>query len=348
MNLDTQKMLDWYDDTARVFPWRVSPCDKAKGITQDPYRVWLSEVMLQQTTTVTVRSYFEIFIKKWPTVEALASARDEDILEQWAGLGYYARARNLIKCARYVSQELNGVFPHKIEDLLLLPGVGPYTAAAIAAIAFDVPAVVVDGNIERVISRKEAILEEISKSRPEIAKCASVYTPENRPGDYAQALMDLGATVCTPRNPSCSVCPWNECCKGYSLGIQSTLPRKAPKKIKPTRFGYAFTVRGPSKEWGLERRPDKGLLGGMEGVLTSEWLDEYPVFSPPFLSNWTFKGEIKHTFTHFHLFLKVYESEPLDISHWPNSLRVISDQEMNNLGIPTLMRKVVDKSSSSS
>ena len=234
-------VLDWYVTHARRLPWRSLP-----GEHPDPYHVWLSEIMLQQTTVATVGPYFRKFLDRWPNVVEMAAAPLDDILTAWAGLGYYARARNLHKCAITVAREHNGVFPGDMAELLALPGIGPYTAAAISAIAFGQPETVVDGNIERIISRLYRISTPLPAAKKEITEYAAKLTPRHRPGDYAQALMDIGAGICLPRNPKCSVCPVSGYCKAFATDDMESYPVKAPKKIKPTRRATIFWVRGVS------------------------------------------------------------------------------------------------------
>ena len=286
-------------------PWRVPPEDRKAGVAPDPYRVWLSEVMLQQTQVTTVTAYFQKFTRLWPDVHALASAPDEDILAAWAGLGYYARARNLIKCARIVSSELDGKFPDTEEGLLALPGIGPYTAAAIGAIAFDLPLTVLDGNVERVMARLHSEMEPLPGAKETLRSHAKVVTPLHRPGDYAQAIMDLGATICTPRNPACGICPWRDECRGRQKGIHESLPRKTPRATKPVRHGIAWVAMDTNGSILTERRPGKGLLGGMLAVPTTEWRERSPSGMPPVSGEWADIGEVRHTFTHFHLILRV-------------------------------------------
>jgi A/G-specific adenine glycosylase len=257
------QLLAWYDRHARTLPWRVLPDDRANGEITDPYRVWLSEIMLQQTTVQAVKPYFEAFTRRWPDVRALAEAHEEDVMKAWAGLGYYSRARNLKACAETVARDHGGVFPDTEAGLLALPGIGPYTAAAIAAIAFDRPAAVVDGNVERVISRLRAIETPLPAAKPEIRAATAELVPDDRPGDFAQATMDLGASLCSPKRPACALCPWVEACAAHLAGIAETLPKKAPKQAKPTRRGMAFVVTREDGAVLLRRRPPKGLLGGM-------------------------------------------------------------------------------------
>jgi len=298
-------LLAWYDAHARDLPWRVPPGSDAAA---DPYRVWLSEVMLQQTTVAAVRGYFATFTTRWPDVHALARAEDGAVMGAWAGLGYYARARNLLACARIVSRDLGGTFPGTEEGLLRLPGIGPYTAAAIAAIAFRRPAIVVDGNVERVMARLRAIDTPLPAAKAPIRDAAAALTPTARPGDYAQAVMDLGATICTPRAPSCMICPWRGICAARAAGIAERLPVKAPRKAKPTRRGHVYLARR-GDDWLLERRPDKGLLGGMLAFPTSDW-SAAPSDVPPLPGDWRVAGEVRHTFTHFHLILTVQTARP--------------------------------------
>ncbi|MEO1551745.1 MAG: A/G-specific adenine glycosylase, partial [Pseudomonadota bacterium] len=228
-------VLEWYDTHGRVLPWRVRPEDRARGVVVDPYKVWLSEIMLQQTTVAAVKSYYLTFTGRWPQVGDLARASDADVMAAWAGLGYYARARNLLKCARVVAQDLGGVFPDSQEALQALPGIGPYTSAAIAAIAFDRPATVLDGNVERVMARQHKVEMPLPASKEVLRAHAQARTPTQRAGDYAQAVMDLGATICTPRSPACGICPWRDPCAARRAGTAADLPKKTPKKKTPTR-----------------------------------------------------------------------------------------------------------------
>ncbi|MEZ5750619.1 MAG: A/G-specific adenine glycosylase [Paracoccaceae bacterium] len=274
-----EALLRWYDEAARVLPWRVPPVESRDGALPDPYHVWLSEVMLQQTTVATVRSYFQRFTQRWPTVQALAAADETDVMAEWAGLGYYARARNLIACARVVT-DLGG-FPRTREELRALPGIGDYTSAAIASIAFGQSETVVDGNVERVVSRLFAHDEPMPKATSALVRLAGRLTPAQRAGDFAQAMMDLGATVCTPRNPRCAVCPLGGFCKGFAAGIAAELPRKAPRKPKPTRRGFAYVATREDGAVLLETREPRGLLGGMPGWLCSAWVEDLPEPAPP-------------------------------------------------------------------
>ncbi|WP_425093068.1 A/G-specific adenine glycosylase [Tropicimonas sp. S265A] len=333
-------LLTWYDVHAREMPWRVGPSDRAAGVRPDPYRVWLSEVMLQQTTVAAVRSYFRTFTERWPTVAHLAAAEDADVMAAWAGLGYYARARNLLKCARVVAHDFGGVFPGTAEDLRRLPGIGPYTSAAIAAIAFDQPETVVDGNVERVMARLHAVETPLPTAKAGLTQLAADLTPGARPGDYAQAVMDLGATVCTPRNPACGICPLVHSCAGRAAGIAAELPRKLPKKTKPTRLGYVYVLRNSAGDWLLETRPDKGLLGGMLGWPTSDWVEEAPTEAPPLPADWHDpRAEVRHTFTHFHLrlALRVAVSDAV-----PERGAFVPASAFSPASLPTVMRKAFD------
>lgn len=333
-------LLDWYDANARVMPWRVGPQARAQGVRPDPYRVWLSEVMLQQTTVAAVRDYFHRFTMRWPTVTALAAAADEDVMGEWAGLGYYARARNLLKCARVVANDLGGQFPTTYQGFLALPGIGPYTAAAISAIAYDLPETVVDGNVERVMARLHDIHTPLPRAKPELTERAAALTPDTRPGCYAQAVMDLGATICTPRNPACGICPWRTPCQARANGTAPDLPRKEPKKPKPTRHGIAYIARRHDGAWLLERRPDKGLLGGMLGWPGSDWGDD-PQPAPPLQANWReLPAQALHTFTHFHLRLTVMVADTGDAN--PQTGQFLPSATFRPSDLPTVMRKAFD------
>ncbi|MEZ5674239.1 MAG: A/G-specific adenine glycosylase [Thalassovita sp.] len=334
-------LLNWYDRHARVMPWRVGPQDRAQGVRPDPYRVWLSEVMLQQTTVAAVRDYFHRFTARWPTVADLAGADDADVMGEWAGLGYYARARNLLKCARVVAHDLGGVFPDTRDGLMALPGIGPYTASAIASIAFNQPETVVDGNVERVMARLYDVHTPLPRAKPELTALAAGLTSQDRPGDYAQAVMDLGATICTPRSPACGICPWRDPCVARTAGTAATLPKKEPKKPKPTRHGIVYVARRDDGAFLLERRPDKGLLGGMLGWPGSDWNDA-PQPAPPLDADWReLPAQALHTFTHFHLRLTVMiatvgaQAQPQQGAFLPHATFRPSD-------LPTVMRKAFD------
>ncbi|MGY3412148.1 A/G-specific adenine glycosylase [Bradyrhizobium sp. GM5.1] len=336
-------LLQWYDRHRRRLPWRAPP-----GEASDPYRVWLSEIMLQQTTVKAVGPYFEKFVSRWPDVTALGRASQEDVLRMWAGLGYYSRARNLHACAVGVTREHGGTFPDTEVGLRALPGVGPYTAAAIAAIAFDRRTMPVDGNIERVVSRLFAVEEELPQAKPLIQELAATLLADSRAGDSAQALMDLGASICTPKKPACSLCPLNEGCTARALGTQDTFPRKAAKKSGALRRGAAFVVtRGD--ELLVRTRPEKGLLGGMTEVPGSDWLtgqdDAKAKRQAPELkglSRWQRKvGVVTHVFTHFPLELVVYTARVEARTRAPASMRWVPIATLADEALPNVMRKVI-------
>jgi A/G-specific adenine glycosylase len=340
-------LLDWYDRERRDLPWRYAP-----GKMADAYRVWLSEIMLQQTTVKTVIPYFQKFTKIWPTVKALAAADEEAVLQAWAGLGYYSRARNLHACAKRVVDDFDGEFPDGERDLQTLPGVGPYTAAAIASIAFGKQATPVDGNIERVVARLFAVREPLPNAKRELRDRAATLTPPRRAGDFAQAMMDLGATVCTPKRPSCLVCPLQEACEAHAFGLQAELPYRAAKPAKPVRRGIAFVAVSEDGKVLLRRRPDTGLLARMQEVPSTEWLDEMPVAgealrgAPVRADWWQAPGLVVHTFTHFRLELEVYRAvvpANAELTFWADHARCrwVSRAALPGEALPTLMRKVI-------
>lgn len=337
----SRTLLAWYDGHARDLPWRVGPRDRASGVRPDPYHVWLSEIMLQQTTVQAVRSYFIDFARRWPTVFDLAGAPEAEIMAAWAGLGYYARARNLIACARVVAGEFGGHFPDRAEDLIKLPGIGPYTTAAIAAIAFDRAETVVDGNVERVMARLYAIAEPLPASKPILRDRAATLTPDARPGDYAQAVMDLGATICTPKSPACGICPVAGECMARAAGIAAELPARSPKRAKPVRHGIAYVARDGSGAWLLERRPPRGLLGGTLGWPGTVWGETAPEEAPPFAATWHDRGaEVRHTFTHFHLILSLRLAQ-LD-RPGPDGFEALPAHGFDPRDLPSVMRKAHD------
>lgn len=304
-----RRLLDWYDSNARALPWRVGPADHARGVRQDPYKVWLSEVMLQQTTVPHATPYFLDFTRRWPNVTNLAAAPDAEVMAAWAGLGYYARARNLLACARAVAERHGGTFPDTEEALLALPGVGAYTAAAVAAIAFDRPANVVDGNVERVMARLHAVEAPLPEAKPELKALAARLVQDERPGDWAQALMDLGATICRPKQPLCDRCPVAEACSALAQGAPETFPRKLAKAERPRRRGVAYVLT-QGDAVGLVRRPDKGLLGGMLALPSSDWGERPAALAgAPAEARWRSVGSIEHVFTHFALTLEVMRAE---------------------------------------
>jgi A/G-specific adenine glycosylase len=305
-------LLDWYDRHHRDFPWRVPPAGRAEGKRPSPYHVWLSEIMLQQTTVQAVHPYFLKFIARWPDVATLAAADDEEILKAWAGLGYYSRARNLKKCAERIVCEHNGVFPGEEDTLKTLPGIGDYTAAAIAAIAFDRHAAVVDGNIERVAARLWRIAIPLPAAKVAIRQKMHEMTPLERPGDFAQAMMDLGATICTPKRPACGLCPPRGRCALAGLDEAELFPVKPPKKARPVRRGAAFVATDGRQAVLLRKRSGSGLLAGMTEVPTSNWTARRDgalgTAAAPFDGNWKMTGTVRHVFTHFQLRLDVYHA----------------------------------------
>ena len=342
-------LLAWYDRYRRKLPWRAPPGERA-----DPYRVWLSEIMLQQTTVRTVAPYYARFLARWGDVQALAAAPLDEVLKAWAGLGYYARARNLHACARAVVERHGGKFPQTEAALRDLPGIGAYTAAAIAAIAFDVPASPVDGNIERVIARLFAVTESLPSAKPELRRLARELTPQRRAGDFAQAMMDLGATICTPKKPACVFCPWNESCAGRAGGEAETLPRRIPKREGTLRRGAAFVVWRADGFVLVRTRPAKGLLGGMTEVPTTEWTPDFDEVSArqqaPRLGSskrrevvaWRrLTGIVRHVFTHFPLELSVYATEVPAATPAPEGMRWIPMADVAGEALPSLMRKVI-------
>lgn len=326
------QLLRWYDAHARLMPWRVGPAQRAGGVRPDPYHVWLSEVMLQQTTVAAVTAYFQRFVARWPTVADLAAAKDDEVMGEWAGLGYYARARNLLACARAVLRDHDGVFPETEEGLRSLPGVGPYTAAAVASIAFDLPAVVVDGNVERVCARLFALETPLPAAKPELVHLAGLLTPSVRPGDHAQAMMDLGATICSPRNPACGICPLRAFCAAQAAGIAAELPRKSAKPPKPVRQGVVWVARRSDGAVLVERREGRGLLGGMLGFPGDGW--DGAGGTVPMAANWRDAGEVRHTFTHFHLLLRV-----MTATTDGNPERGTFQRDFQPEDLPTVMRK---------
>lgn len=335
-------LLNWYDTHQRVLPWRTRA-----GQRPDPYHVWLSEIMLQQTTVATVGSYFVKFIGLWPRVQDLARADLDDVLTAWAGLGYYARARNLHKCARVVVEDYNGQFPDDVAALQKLPGIGPYTAAAVASIAFDKEATAVDGNVERVVSRMYGITNPLPDSKPDIRLKASGLTKDNvRPGDFTQAMMELGATVCTPKKPKCGLCPWQGSCRAYKDGNAESLPAKRPKAEKPTRYGVAFWYYTPKGAFFIRKRPETGLLGGMYEIPSTEWIGKKParkmqVQSMPYPAEGvSLSGTVRHTFTHFHLVLEIKVIKVAKQRDITGGVWIIPDR-IEDFALPTVMKKIV-------
>jgi A/G-specific adenine glycosylase len=346
MTPDPKSLLGWYDRHARKLPWRVSPRERARGIRPDPYRVWLSEVMLQQTTVAAVKPYFETFVGRWPDVAALAAAPRDDVMKAWAGLGYYARARNLKACAERVAGEHDGRFPETSAELRKLPGIGEYTAAAIAAIAFDEAVPVVDGNIERVIARLHAIDTPLPAAKPIIRERQAELTPRERAGDYAQAMMDLGATICTPKRPACSLCPWSEGCAAYRAGNPEAYPVRAEKAERPTRRGAAFVAFREDGAILLRLRPERGLLGGMSEVPGTGWSSQFNELSAtaeaPIEASWRQSGVVVHVFTHFRLELSVFRADVAMTSQAPSGAWWAAADAIPEEALPSVFKKAIE------
>ncbi|WP_295244332.1 A/G-specific adenine glycosylase [uncultured Brevundimonas sp.] len=336
IDLIRSRLLAWYDAHARSLPWRA-----AVGAPRtEPYRVWLSEVMLQQTTVPHATPYFHAFTMRWPTVSDLAAAHDAEVMGAWAGLGYYARARNLLACARAVAGQHGGVFPDTEAALLALPGVGAYTAAAVASIAFDRAANVVDGNVERVMARLFAVETPVPAARPELRRLAGLFVTDERPGDWAQALMDLGATVCRPKSPSCGTCPVAGECRGLATGDPAQFPIKTKKAERPHRRGIAYVLVDDQGRVAVETRPEKGLLGGMLGLPTSEWAIGEPAAPAPTEADWREAGAVEHVFTHFSLTLTVMTAR-VDAGGPYRWMPI----EAARAALPTVFAKALDRAS---
>jgi A/G-specific adenine glycosylase len=339
------ELLDWYDRHRRDLPWRAAP-----GVVPDPYRVWLSEIMLQQTTVTAVAPYFDRFVARWPDVRALAGAPLDDVLRAWAGLGYYARARNLHACAKAVVERCGGTFPATEVELGELPGIGPYTAAAIAAIAFGVRAAAVDGNVERVVARLHAVEEELPAAKPRLRALAARLVPSQRTGDFAQAMMDLGATICTPKRPACAVCPWMGACQARLRGDAAAFPYRAPKRTGELRRGAAFVALRADGCVLVRAREPRGLLGGMTEVPNTPWTADFDadaaLSAAPALARarpqWRrLPGVVSHVFTHFPLELTVYRAQvPAGIPA-PEGARWTPLAALGGEALPSLMRKVL-------
>ncbi|MFD1702295.1 A/G-specific adenine glycosylase [Methylopila henanensis] len=338
-------LLAWYDRNRRRLPWRAEAGERV-----DAYRVWLSEIMLQQTTVKAAGPYFLRFLARFPDVRALAAAPLDDVLKLWAGLGYYSRARNLHACAQAVVERHGGRFPAREAELLALPGVGPYTAAAIAAIAFDQPAVVVDGNVERVVARLFAVEEAMPAAKPKLRALAATIAPAERPGDFAQATMDLGATICTPKRPACALCPWDDPCLARARADQDSFPRKAAKAERPSRRGVAFWLERADGAVLVRSRPPKGLLGGMTETPTGRWAEDVDLAAPvaalaveaPVAARWRrLPGAVTHVFSHFALELAVLAAEaPMTLAAPPGA-RWAARNELDGEALPSVFRKVV-------
>ena len=339
----TKIILRWYDLNARNLPWRIKPSMSKKGILINPYHTLISEFMLQQTTVQTVIPYFNNFISKWPSIESLSKASTDDVLYEWAGLGYYSRAKNLLECSKIIQKKFNGNIPKKTEKLLELPGIGPYTAAAICSIAFNKPAVVIDGNVERVISRLFCIKEPIKLSKNKIYDLTKKISCKKRPGDFAQAVMDIGSTVCKKGNPRCMACPVSEYCVAKAENLLLQIPNKLKKKKNPVRYGLVFFSIFQKKYLILEKRPEKGLLAGMISLPTSDWKERKSLINFPkdFKNCFEIEGEINHSFSHFDLKLKVFFSE---INHIPERMKIEKISKLNLSNFPKLFQKVIKHS----
>ena len=331
-------LLAWYDRPRRALPGRALP-----GETGDPYAIWVSEVMLQQTTVAAVKPFYAHFLRTWPTVGDLAAANLDDVLRAWAGLGYYSRARNLHACARAVARDHGGRFPDTEEALRALPGVGAYTAAAVAAIAFNRPAAVVDGNVERVMTRLHAIASPLPGARPLVHARMAEATPASRPGDFAQAVMDLGATICTPRSPACAICPLMSDCAARRAGTQTLYPLRQPKTVRPARHGTVYYIRNDRGEVLVRTRPPMGLLGGMAELPGTAWVEGEPPADGPERAGYA--GRVKHVFTHFTLMLDVVV---VSSSRWKDLegefgpiVRWVPAPDLAREALPTLMRRAV-------
>jgi A/G-specific adenine glycosylase len=340
-----ERLLAWYDRHARVLPWRIGPAERRQGARPDPYRVWLSEIMLQQTTVKAVLPYFAAFARRWPDIETLAAAPESEVMAAWAGLGYYSRARNLIACARVIVSEHGGAFPRRAAELARLPGIGAYTSAAIAAIAFDEKIAVVDGNVERVAARHFAIAEPPPAGKEAVRAALAPLVPAGRPGEFAEALMDLGATICTPKRPACALCTLAAGCLARADGAPEAYPVKAPKRARPVRYGIAFVAVSADGAVLLRRRPPCGLLGGMAEVPGTDWREAPPAAHPrpPLAGEWSrLAVPVSHTFTHFELQLTVQvgripSGTPAPPGHWWAPLA-----RLEAAGLPSVMRKAVE------
>ncbi len=337
-----KSLLKWYAQEGRTLPWRIRPEDRAAGLAADPYEIWLSEIMCQQTTTTAASAYWHKFLRAWPAVQDLAAAPRDDILTAWAGLGYYARARNLHKCAGVVCADYGGVFPDNETGLLKLPGIGPYSAAAIASICYQEATNVVDGNVERVISRIFCVETMMPKAKAEIRVLAAGLADPKHPGDYAQALMDLGAHICKPKNPKCTLCPWQSECAAHKFGTMTDYPRRKAKTARPVRYGAVFFIEEAGHIW-LRQRPDNGLLGGMAELPGTDWTGEKPnvdiwLAQAPIKSNWQqVEGVVKHVFTHFTLYLTVFKGQ---VGPEKFEIRAAMNR-FDKYALPSLMRKAI-------
>ena len=346
MALISKILLKWYDENGRILPWRVSPKDFASGRTPDPYKVWVSEIMLQQTTVKTAIPYFQKFMKKWDCIDKLSHAEESDILAFWAGLGYYARGRNLLRCAKELRDRFNGKIPNNKKKLLSLPGIGEYTASAIRSIAFGEKEVVIDANIERVVCRLFKIERPVKQSKKDITKYASQLFPKFHSGDFAQALMDFANSVCKPKKPNCTQCPIASSCLSLELGLVESIPAKPIKKNIPIKKGYVFFIRVEPNKFLLERRPSKGLLGGLLGFPTTKWDLKKNDPTVPFKANYTYtKRVVTHQFSHFRLELEIVLAEIKNTRFINPRYLAVEYRKFDVLSLPTLMRKVYKQAS---
>ena len=340
---ETQALLDWYDANARQLAWRISPDQTKRGIFQYPYNTWLSEIMLQQTQVKTVDAYYRKFIRRWPSLNELAASDLEDVLKMWAGLGYYSRARNLKKCADLIAGEYGGEFPATAKELRTLPGIGAYTSAAIAAISFGEKIAVIDGNVERVMARRHEIATSLPTAKKQIGALVGLIVPKERPGDFAQAMMDLGATVCTPKNPACIKCPWQDNCGAYANSRQNFYPVKPPKKAKPLRRTAGFVLLNTKGQVFLRKRPQSVMLAQMSEIPSGDWSlhrdGAMGIDAAPIKAGWKNAGTLRHAFTHFSLEMKVYccvSQNPPTIEGWWVAKESVMDE-----ALPSLMKKAI-------
>ncbi|RCL01910.1 MAG: A/G-specific adenine glycosylase [Candidatus Tokpelaia sp. JSC188] len=340
----SSQLLNWYDRCHRILPWRITPVEQARGTKPDPYKVWVAEIMLQQTTVKAVKSYFTRFLSQWPDIKALSQASQDDVFKIWAGLGYYSRARNLKACADKIVANYNSCFPQTIEELRALPGIGEYTAAAIAAIAFNQPYAVVDSNVERVVSRLFHIRIALSAAKKEIRSYMQGITPHKRPGDFAQAMMDLGSSICTFKRPNCFICPLNDRCIALEKNETENLPLRALKTKKPLRTGIAFVALSENGRVYLQKRQEKGLLGGMSEIPNYFALNasKTDLSLAPFTGIWNYQGDIIHVFTHFTLSMSVYMMSNLVEKSYKNGWWIKTD-ELDKEALPSVMKKALAK-----
>ncbi len=346
MALISKILLRWYIENARILPWRVSPKDLESGQLPDPYKVWISEIMLQQTTVKTVIPYFQKFTEKWDCIDKLSQANEKDILAFWAGLGYYARGRNLLKCARELRDRFDGKIPNDKQKLLSLPGIGEYTSSAIRSMAFGENEVVIDANIERVVCRLFKIERPIKQSKKDIKKCAAQLFAKSHSGDLAQALMDFANSVCKAKKPNCTQCPISRSCLSLKFDVVKSIPSKPTKKIKPLKKGYVFFTRVEPNKFLLERRPSKGILGGLLGFPTTNWNVEKNEPTYPFKAKWTYtKRMVTHQFSHFNLELEIVLGDTENPRFENSKYLAVERKDFDLLSLPTLMRKVYKQAS---